>query len=182
MLKIRRPLGRLIFNMGIAIPGKTVFLIETAPWSEKWIIVHHCWGAGRETMEFAVYFIILWWGIVINFRHCSISIFICRSDGQELNQLPNWSRLDFNPLSLFYLLHNNWPIAELSFISGVTSFVVKKEYDDVPFTMTQYQGVSSIMMLDLALYPCVIWEQFWPKNQAKCDFYSIPHRYLNFVH
>ena len=32
MLKIRRPLGRLIFNMGIATPGKTVFLIETAPW------------------------------------------------------------------------------------------------------------------------------------------------------
>ena len=32
MLKIRRPLGRLIFNMGIAIPGKTVFLIETATW------------------------------------------------------------------------------------------------------------------------------------------------------
>ena len=31
MLKIRRPLGRLIFNMGIAIPGKTVFLIETDP-------------------------------------------------------------------------------------------------------------------------------------------------------
>ena len=34
MLKIRRPLGRLIFNMGIAIPGKTVFLIETAPWND----------------------------------------------------------------------------------------------------------------------------------------------------
>ena len=33
MLKIRRPLGRLIFNMGIAIPGKTVFLIETVPCS-----------------------------------------------------------------------------------------------------------------------------------------------------
>ena len=32
MLKIRRPNGRLIFNMEIAIPGKTVFLIETAPW------------------------------------------------------------------------------------------------------------------------------------------------------
>ena len=31
MLKIRRPLGRLIFTMGVAIPGKTVFLIETAP-------------------------------------------------------------------------------------------------------------------------------------------------------
>ena len=31
MLKIRRPLGRLILNMGIATPGKTVFLIEKAP-------------------------------------------------------------------------------------------------------------------------------------------------------
>ena len=31
MLKIRRPLGRLILNMGIIIPCKTVFLIETAP-------------------------------------------------------------------------------------------------------------------------------------------------------
>ena len=43
MLKIRRPLGRLIFNMGIAIPGKTVFLIETAPWSlaNTWHISFH---------------------------------------------------------------------------------------------------------------------------------------------
>ena len=39
MLKIRRPLGRLIFNMGIAIPGKTVFLIETAP-----RLLHWHWG------------------------------------------------------------------------------------------------------------------------------------------
>ena len=31
VLKIRQPLGRLIFNMGIAIPGKSIFLIETAP-------------------------------------------------------------------------------------------------------------------------------------------------------
>ena len=35
MLKIRRPSGRLIFNMGIATPGKTVFLIETAPWLQQ---------------------------------------------------------------------------------------------------------------------------------------------------
>ena len=42
MLKIRRPLGRLIFNMGIAIPGKTVFLIETAPWSiQKLVLENH---------------------------------------------------------------------------------------------------------------------------------------------
>ena len=43
MLKIRRPLGRLIFNMGIAIPGKTVFLIETAPSRHRddCILVNH---------------------------------------------------------------------------------------------------------------------------------------------
>ena len=41
MLKIRRPLGRLIFNMGIAIPGKTVFLIETAPRSPQTIHIQH---------------------------------------------------------------------------------------------------------------------------------------------
>ena len=39
MLKIRRPLGRLIFNMGIAIPGKTVFLIETAHWYHVRLLV-----------------------------------------------------------------------------------------------------------------------------------------------
>ena len=38
MLKIRRPLGRLIFNMGIAIPGKTVFLIETAPRIQEFVM------------------------------------------------------------------------------------------------------------------------------------------------
>ena len=50
MLKMRRPLGRLIFNMGIAIPGKTVFLIETPPWLTHilymttdchYVVVHH---------------------------------------------------------------------------------------------------------------------------------------------
>ena len=38
MLKIRRPTGRLIFNMGISIPGKTVFYIETGPRS-YWVTV-----------------------------------------------------------------------------------------------------------------------------------------------
>ena len=44
MLKIRRPLGRLIFNMGITIPGKTVFLIETAPWSRGGELTGAFWG------------------------------------------------------------------------------------------------------------------------------------------
>ena len=52
MLKIRRPLGRLIFNMGIAIPGKTVFLIETAPRCSFFLFVSKLasfffiWGGG----------------------------------------------------------------------------------------------------------------------------------------
>ena len=41
MLKVRRPLGRLIFNMGIAIPGKTVFLIETAPSTQHYTTVYN---------------------------------------------------------------------------------------------------------------------------------------------
>ena len=45
MLKIRRPLGLLIFNMGIAIPGKTVFLIETAPRSPVWFNTKKVIGA-----------------------------------------------------------------------------------------------------------------------------------------
>ena len=42
MLKIRRPNDRLIFNMGIAIPGKTVFLIETAPCSMSSNYLNQC--------------------------------------------------------------------------------------------------------------------------------------------
>ena len=46
MLKIRRPLGRLIFNMGIAIPGKTAFLLRRPPVSQT--IKHSeyifCWS------------------------------------------------------------------------------------------------------------------------------------------
>ena len=35
-------LGRLIFNMGIAIPDKTVILIETAPWwSSLEVLFYH---------------------------------------------------------------------------------------------------------------------------------------------
>ena len=50
MLKIRRPLGRLIFNMGIAIPGKTVFLIETAPWMKY--IALYVWLASQQWFYF----------------------------------------------------------------------------------------------------------------------------------
>ena len=49
MLKIRRPLGRLIFNMGIAIPGKTVSLIETAP---CWLLSFLCTVQDKQVFVF----------------------------------------------------------------------------------------------------------------------------------
>ena len=49
MLKIRRPLGRLIFNMGIAIPGKTIFLIETAPWQGIWMEMKSTYTMGQPS-------------------------------------------------------------------------------------------------------------------------------------
>ena len=58
MLKIRRPLGRLIFNMGIAIPGKTVFLIETVQGGMAYYAVNWCvsrWN-GRDTMDMINFF------------------------------------------------------------------------------------------------------------------------------
>ena len=56
MLKIRRPLGRLIFNMGIAIPGKTVFLIETAPCIR--LVIYHvdCLVQERRNSSVLAYF------------------------------------------------------------------------------------------------------------------------------
>ena len=52
-VKDKTAVRRLIFNMGIAIPGKTVFLIETAPSSaELWCFLW-CWTgyAFEQTAE-----------------------------------------------------------------------------------------------------------------------------------
>ena len=59
MLKIRRPLGRLIFNMGIAIPGKTVFLIETAP---RWKLNQfYCSCHFQLIWSYLLIFLGTWW-------------------------------------------------------------------------------------------------------------------------
>ena len=84
MLKIRRPLGRLIFNMGIAIPGKTVFLIETAPWS--------CWtiNAGINSLRHGEAYM----------RQCIgsslVQVMVCRLFGHKPLPEPhvaNWTNL-----------------------------------------------------------------------------------------
>ena len=75
MLKIRRPLGRLIFNMGIAIPGKTVFLIETAPShrrigkSHHWFMVLLAWiGCCTCTND---RFAVIWVTMTALWRYCN---------------------------------------------------------------------------------------------------------------
>ena len=50
MLKIRRPNGRLIFNMGIPIPGKDGLYIETGPcWRKLYTRIHVSFGQKRLT-------------------------------------------------------------------------------------------------------------------------------------
>ena len=61
MLKIRRPLGRLIFNMGIAIPGKTVFLIETAP---RWYVTTVTFDTSKSVQRYYQ-----WSFIALQWRH-----------------------------------------------------------------------------------------------------------------
>ena len=52
MLKIRRTLGRLIFNMGITISGKTVFLIEIAPRAAAgMVLTKFTWNTLLSTQE-----------------------------------------------------------------------------------------------------------------------------------
>ena len=47
MLKIRLSRDHLIFNMGISIPGKHVFYIETGPWFSYLI----CWWLGNTKTQ-----------------------------------------------------------------------------------------------------------------------------------
>ena len=84
MLKIRRPLGRLIFNMGIAIPGKTIFLIETAPWTRNVVSL---------TLNIAIAFMTASFlkNAVHSFLVANIHFFIHREIGKVIiNYLP-WS-------------------------------------------------------------------------------------------
>ena len=125
MLKIRRPLGRLIFNMGIAIPGKTVFLIETAPWSPPTLIA--IWALTAETDINVLIPIIpwtphtrlftLWWPalnipdfcyILINpltFINTLTSLSIWVNEYVTYESLSNWPCAP-DQTRLFHLLHS----------------------------------------------------------------------------
>ena len=116
MLKIRRPLGRLIFNMGIAIPGKTVFLIETAPWSPCTIPFHLVVKSGGKQVnnglsQFANYMIknILSQGpfcVVIKQPWCCVSFGVInpRAEGCGDPQIILHSKFPYLPCHLI-----TWP-------------------------------------------------------------------------
>ena len=78
MLKIRRPLGRLIFNMGIAIPGKTVFLIETAPSSLR-VSARHArqfWNREEEVLSPDGWYLHMYWFHTLDFCPWFLSCFV----------------------------------------------------------------------------------------------------------
>ena len=105
MLKIRRPLGRLIFNMGIAIPGKTVFLIETAPWTTN--------GTTQKTR----YMNLSWLMTVFFFpqfpafllRHftaINTYIYVITKSGEGQARILRVVSIDGNPQQLYYVRKN----------------------------------------------------------------------------
>ena len=114
MLKIRRPLGRLIFNMGIAIPGKTVFLIETAPWSvciwnEKSIFENGICKWRPVGLDITVFIRgVIWW-------HISESKF-----AQVVTQLPDGNKS--SPERMLIYLQRCSSVILRSWTSSVSNF------------------------------------------------------------
>ena len=84
MLKVRRSRDRLIFNMGIPIPGKDGLYIETGPWGfvcALWDIPPKCIYLNAESREILFpHNSCLSWSIVLKFCraqqcHCSAQYF-----------------------------------------------------------------------------------------------------------
>ena len=147
MLKIRRPTGRLIFNMGIPIPGKTVFLIETGPW-RLWkdilsVIIHH---HGSSSLM-----IIICWFISIFIHNNSLFMYCI------LNQTLICSRINTTGLRMVWdedniqILRNTWP-----------------ELDGYPVFNDWKPGSCAPWMAFMSNQPCVPQETGdapWPLNQ-----------------
>ena len=117
MLKIRRPLGRLIFNMGIAIPGKTVFLIETAPCSLVLCVLYRALLFGPDSLPMGTRY---WhqvrtqihiWGPVHHILGCVLSLHLLQHDGKKTKRgLQPWNR----PTNEQYLKDSFQPLHSMS--------------------------------------------------------------------
>ena len=117
MLKIRRPLGRLIFNMGITIPGKTVFLIETAPcilFQE--VSTLNRWFPTKEMYTwwkaYAFYDVIIWW-----------------PQGLTYIKTRYWCAICFQKHIYIYIyIHFHWKLYKESFGIITSSWVSKFDW------------------------------------------------------
>ena len=149
MLKIRRPLGRLIFNMGIAIPGKTVFLIETAPcWPlAKFMIDHQFCPVLISLFLGSADFPICPTGSVLHWYWWhSVAVAVCKLHYQNnLEILPisirpviNWIIVRFSGDALCY--------REISRITGVSQCVISKVLHHVQDTSSPTQGLHGLQL------------------------------------
>ena len=142
MLKIRRPLGRLIFNMGIAIPGKTVFLIETAPRYLRYLCDGNTMVKIRQSCHTWPNVELFWcwrwniWALVIKYHACWCTVpvhqqawyWLCRADNMYC-----WCRVN-----LIYLCQAKskiqfkmW-IYRLQSLKQFSMLRVNQHYDTVP--------------------------------------------------
>ena len=128
MLKIRRPLGRLIFNMGIAIPGKTVFLIETAPWTAPSHYLNQCWNIVNWTLGNK-----LQWKSKFVYFYSIKCIWKrrLRNDGHFVQGPERWVKHPYTrictiwlPTCMIYKLMS----LKLCFVNGLSFYVVIKEF------------------------------------------------------
>ena len=149
MLKIRRPLGRLIFNMGIAIPGKTVFLIETAPrgpFHNSFSIVFQIWWKFHSAL---IQFIN---SEVITFElhtwHNSCADMACAKFCSDM--------VPYNAVTLKPIFHGIWITMEKSFVKQVPEIYKTSSWwpDD-----TNSQGfvlIHNLMVCSALLLKCAL--------------------------
>ena len=120
MLKIRRPLGRLIFNMGIAIPGKTVFLIETPPR----IYSRYVWVASRGSLDRVRFY--FWQSKILASERrryvCNVFSHWLRSCSAVDKTSNAWYEIFHDALLRFSQIHNNNDI--LKIVSSATIVII----------------------------------------------------------
>ena len=173
MLKIRRPLGRLIFNMGIAIPGKTVFLIETAPWSIWRFMVEITRPHQRQTIirfrtskktraTDARYFIVSY---VRNFE----KIMSC---DKETRYLFRYKNSFFRVWDFHYKDKRAWN--RLIFIIGIMEMVVRPSYLYNPYTVkttSLYWDGTQAVIQSISMPACDQYLSVSYLHSTQCGFF-----------
>ena len=154
MLKIRRPLGRLIFNMGIAIPGKTVFLIETAPCLQ--------WSRQRQLQDETRNIHVLGFGVTYI---------------RGLTVCPSYTAL--SPLSLFEKIIHPVSISKtnIKLRVWISNLIYITKWDVITNPFSKFNdGYVYFKLTCLVSKSCQIWKHFWESmtiNLTLCYFH--PH-------